>query len=264
MKRILFLCAAMLAVFKCSAQSILILKDGEVIYECSDTRGVEVVFKEDPYNGHEYVDLGLPSGLKWATMNVGATKPEEYGDYFAWGETEPKSTYYWSTYKYMQKGYSDWQYVTKYTIEDNLKDGCWYDGDTYVGTTVDGVTYKNKTVLDPEDDAAHVNWGGDWRMPTKEEQDELRTKCLWEWTSQDGVNGCVVTGPNGNSIFLPAAGYRSDSGHLTNAVSSGSYWSSSLHSHYSRSANGLYFVSGTVEGRSSYRNSGRPVRAVCP
>lgn len=164
----------------------------------------------------------------------------------------------------MQKGYSDWEHVTKYTTEDNLKEGCWYDGDTYVGTTVDGVTYKNKTVLDPEDDAAHVNWGGDWRMPTKEEQNELRTKCIWTWTTSGGVNGCVVTGPNGKSIFLPAAGYRSDSGLLTNDGSSGSYWLSSLHSSYSRSANGLYFVSDAVEGRSSYRNSGRSVRAVCP
>ncbi len=226
------------------------------------------VFENITIDGKEYklgisgvIDLGI--SVKWAAMNVGASKPEEYGDYFAWGETEPKSTYTWNTYKYMEDGYSSQEHVTKYTTEDNQKSGCWYDGDTYVGTTVDGVTYKNKTVLDPEDDAAHVNWGGDWRMPTKEEQDELHAKCSWTWTTSDGVNGYVVTGPNGNSIFLPAAGCRSNSG-LYNAGSNGFYWSSSLYSGYSDDAYYLYFYSSRV-GWSSYdRSYGQSVRAVCP
>ena len=214
---------------------------------------------EVDYNGHEYVDLGLPSGLKWATMNVGASKSEDYGDYYAWGETETKSMYDWSTYKYMEDGYSSWVHVTKYTTEDNMKEGCWYDGDTYVGTTVDGVTYKNKTVFDPEDDAAHVNWGGDWRMPTKEEQDELRTKCTWKWGSQNGVNGYTVVGPNGNSLFLPAAGNRNGS-NLYYVGGWGYFWSSSLYSYY---AYYLNFGSSFVDSSNYYRYYGFAVRPVC-
>ena len=138
----------------------------------------------DPYNGHEYVDLGLPSGIKWATCNVGATKPEEFGGYYAWGETEEKEDYSWSTYKWCNGSSTT---MTKYCTSSN--------------GTVD-----NKTTLDLEDDVAHVKWGGTWRMPTKAEQDELRNNCTWTWTTQNGVNGYKVTGPNGNSIFLPAAG----------------------------------------------------------
>lgn len=207
------------------------------------------------------VDLGL--SVKWANMNVGADAPGAYGDYFAWGETEAKSTYNWSTYKYMQEGYSDWQHVTKYTTADNQTSGCWYDGDTYVGTTVDGVTYKNKTVLDLEDDAAHVNWGGDWRMPTREEQDELRAKCSWKWTTSGGVKGYVVTGPNGNSIFLPAAGGR-DGSSLSYVGSWGHYWSSSLNSGDSRYAYCMGFNLGNVGYANGDRSGGLPVRPVCP
>ncbi len=168
--------------------------------ENPDTPGME--------NGHEYIDLGLPSGLKWATCNVGANSPEEYGDYFAWGETEPKEYYDWSTYKYG----TEYNRLTKYC------------NDSYYGK--DGFT-DNKTVLDPEDDAATANWGGAWRMPTKAEQDELCNNCTWDWTTQNGVNGHEVTGPNGNSIFLPAAGCTMD-GDLSHVGSRGYFWSSSL------------------------------------
>ena len=154
----------------------------------------------------EYVDLGLPSGTKWATFNVGATKPEEDGDYFAWGETEPKSNYSWSTYKWCNGSNTT---LTKYNTK------------SYYGTV------DNKTVLDPEDDAAHMNWGGSWRMPTDEEWTELRTKCTWTWTTENGVKGSKLTGPNGKSIFLPAAGSW-DVTYLYRAGSSGYYWSSSL------------------------------------
>ncbi len=122
-------------------------------------------------NGHEYVDLGM--SVKWATCNVGASSPEDYGDYFAWGETNPKETY---TYK------------TCLTYEKKI--GC-----------ISG---------NPQYDAATANWGGGWRMPADTEWKELAEKCEWKWTSQDGHMGCLVTGPNGNSIFLPAAGERSD------------------------------------------------------
>ena len=196
-------------------------------------------------NGHEYVDLGLPSGLKWATCNVGATAPEEYGDYFAWGEVEPKDYYDWSTYKYCAGSHKT---MTKYC------------SDSYYGK--DGFT-DSKTVLDPEDDAATANWGGAWRMPTKEEQDELRNNCTWAWTTQNGVNGYKVTGPNGNSIFLPAAGYV-DEGSLYNAGSDGLYWSSSLYTVIPDHAYYVNFDSDYVGwGNDGSRYYGLTVRPVC-
>ena len=198
------------------------------------------VFEPD-YNGHEYVDLGL--SVKWATCNVGAASPLDCGDYFAWGETEPKDYYDWSTYKWCNGSDNT---LTKYCTESNYG------------------TVDNKTVLDLEDDAAHVNWGGDWRMPTLAEQDELRNNCTWEWTTQNGVKGRMATSKiNGNSIFLPAAGYRYD-GSLYAVGSSGSYWSSSLGSSDSIYAYYLDFRSGYVDWSDYDRDFGRSVRAVCP
>lgn len=192
-------------------------------------------------NGHEYIDLGL--SVKWATCNVGADSPEDYGDYFAWGETEPQTSnrYYWDSYKWCKGSLST---MTKYC------------------TSSSSGTVDNKTVLDPEDDAAHVNWGGSWRMPTRAEQDELRTKCTWTWTTQNGVKGYKVTGPNGNSIFLPAAGCRYVD-NLSNAGSYGDYWSSSLYSSRSYDAYFLYFDSSHVDWSYYHRCYGRSVRAVC-
>ena len=138
---------------------------------------------------HEWVDLGLPSGTLWATMNVGANSPEDYGDYFAWGETEPKEVYNWETYKW---GDGSSRELTKYCTKSSYG-------------TVDG-----KTELDPEDDAAQVNWGPSWRMPTLEQLDELCNYCTWHWTQTNGVNGYQLIGPNGNAIFLPAADCRHD------------------------------------------------------
>ena len=207
-----------------------------------ETPNPETPTPTDPYNGHAYVDLGLPSGLKWATCNVGATKPEEYGDYFAWGETTPKTTYDWSTYKWCNGSYDT---MTKYCTDSDYG------------------TVDNKTVLDPEDDAASVNMGGSWRMPTRAEQDELLTECTWTWTTLNGVNGCNVEGPNGNSIFLPAAGYRSSSD-LSRAGSSGYYWSSSLTTDNSYNAFDLYFNSGDVYWNYDYRYYGQSVRGVLP
>ncbi len=191
---------------------------------------------------HVYVDLGLPSGTLWANCNVGANSPEEYGDYFAWGETQSKESYDWSTYKYGSG--SDYDELTKYCAGINYG------------------TVDNKTVLDPSDDAAAVNWGSAWRMPTKAEQDELRNNCTWTWTTLNGVNGRLVTGPNGNSIFLPAAGWRYD-GDLSSAGSFGFYWSSSLDSDGPSGAYGLFFDSGYVIWDYSYRYYGRSVRPVC-
>ena len=169
----------------------------------------------------DYVDLGLPSGTKWATCNLGASKPSDYGDYFAWGETEPKTEYTWATYKWMQTGQSDWEHITKYTFADGQTEGIWYAPDgTFIG---DG-----KTTLEAADDAATAKLGSPWRMPTLDEIKELLVNCTWTWTTQDGKNGYEVKGTNGNSIFVPAAGYREDS-ELLDAGSWGGYWSSSLY-----------------------------------
>lgn len=191
-----------------------------------------------PINGHEYVDLGL--SVKWATCNVGATSPEELGGYYAWGETDEKDEYLWSTYKWCNGSYDS---QTKYCTN------------SYHGTV------DNKTVLDPEDDVAHVKWGGSWRMPTKAEQDELRNNCTWTWTTQNGVNGYKVTGPNGNSIFLPAAGCR-DGTNLKYSGSNGYYWSSSLGEGGNYVAYSLYFNSGYYDWNNYYRYYGLSVRPV--
>ena len=206
----------------------------------------------------EYVAVDLGLSVKWATCNVGADNPEDYGDYYAWGETETKSTYNWSTYKWMASGYSDWKHVNKYTYPDGQTSGIWYNNGTFVG--------DNKTTLDPEDDVAHVKWGGDWRMPTKAEQDELcdTNNCTWTWTTQGGKNGYKVTSKkNGNSIFLPAAGFRNDSS-LSGAGSWGHYWSSSLGTNYSDGSYRLYFYSGDVYSYYNGRDYGQSVRPVCP
>ena len=187
-------------------------------------------------NDHEYVDLGL--SVKWATCNVGANKPEEYGDYFAWGETEPKEYYNWSTYK-------------------------WYNGSRTPLTKYNNV--DNKTQLELSDDAARANWGGSWRMPTKAEQDELRNNCTWTWTTQSGVNGYKVTSDkNGKSIFLPAAAAGSGDSSLSNEGSYGHYWSGSLSTDYPSAAYGLHFSYNYVYGYDSGRCNGFSVRPVCP
>ena len=189
-------------------------------------------------NGYEYVDLGLPSGLKWATCNVGATSPEEYGNYYAWGETATQETYDWSTYKWCNGNYNT---QTKYCTNSSYG------------------TVDDKTVLEPEDDAAAVNWGGAWRMPTDEEWTELRENCTWTWTN--GVNGYEVKGTNGNYIFLPAAGFR-NLGDLEEAGYEGNYRSTSLDTDYPYSAWGVYFYSGSVSRDGNSRYLGFPVRPV--
>ena len=191
-------------------------------------------------NGHEWVDLGL--SVKWATCNVGASSPKDYGDYFAWGETEPKEVYDWSTYKYCNGSYDS---LTKYNTSSSR------------GTIVD-----NKTQLELTDDAARANWGGRWRMPTDVEMTELRINCAWKWTSQNGVNGYRVTSKsNGNSIFLPVAGYRRDSS-LNFAGSYGNYRSSSLDTDNPHNAYDMMFSSSYVDQDDSNRCCGLSVRPV--
>ena len=198
-----------------------------------------------PPEDHEWVDLGLPSGTLWATCNVGADTPEGYGDYFAWGETAPKNNYDWSTYMWYCNGSNNT--LTKYCT------------DSYYGS--DGFT-DGKTELDPEDDAAYVNWGPSWRMPTTEQQRELYENCSSVWTTQNGVNGYLFTGPNGNTLFLPAAGYRWKES-LDSVGSYGMYWSRTLYSSNPYYAYNLYFSSGDWSSwYYYYRYYGRTVRAV--
>ena len=199
-------------------------------------------------NTHEYVDLGLPSGTLWATCNIGAENPEDYGDYFAWGETtgynSGKTTFNWSTYTLCNGSSST---MKKYCTSSSYG------------------TEDNKTELDPKDDAAYVNWGSEWRMPTKAQQDELRNTSYttWTWTTMNGKNGYKVSKKSDSSvyIFLPAAGYRNDSS-LISAGSYGYYWSRSLYSSYSTDAYDLYFNSGSIDWDDYNRCSGRSVRPV--
>ena len=204
--------------------------------------GEQVTFttKEEVVATPEYVDLGL--SVKWATFNVGASKPEEYGDYFAWGETESKDSYNWSTYKWCNGSSTT---LTKYCTSSSYG------------------TVDNKKTLELSDDAAYANWGGEWRTPTDAELTELRTQCTWTWTTQNGVKGYKVTSKiNGRSIFLPAAGHRDDSS-LNTAGSSGYYCLSTLYPGSSVSAYRLYFSSSSVSGIGSHRYHGRSVRPVC-
>jgi len=204
--------------------------------------GIDIMVST-PNVAHEYVDLGLPSGLLWATCNVGAETPEGYGDHFAWGETQPKGTYNWNTYQYCMGSNTT---LTKYCNNSNYG----YNGFT-----------DNLTILLPEDDAATANWGSDWRMPTKEEWQELYQNTTHIWTTQNGVNGRLFTATNGNSLFLPAAGYRAGTS-LYGAGTYGDYWSSSLHSEYPRDAWLLHFDSGNCYMGYNFRYVGRSVRPV--
>lgn len=190
----------------------------------------------------EIVDLGL--SVKWASFNLGATASDEYGDYFySWGETEPKNNYSMATYKWCM---GDFYTFTKYCTSSEYG----YNGYT-----------DTKTILDPEDDAVHVNLGGNWRMPTDAEWTELREKCTWTSTSQNGVNGMLVTATNGNRIFLPASGHRTGDS-LVHVGSSGLYWSSSLDAGYPNCAFYVYFESGSVGRSSSSRSNGWSIRPV--
>ena len=205
-------------------------------------------------NGYAWVDLGL--SVKWATCNVGASKPEEYGCYFAWTEISPKEIYNWSTYKFMVSSINDWNGITKYTFADGYTDGIWYDGEgNFIG--------DDKITLEVNDDAATVNMGGTWRMPTSEELKELRDDCTWIWTTKNGISGHEVKSKtNGNSIFLPAAGVRSNS-ELIEEKDFGYYWSKTLSVGYSRGAIALHFsIDGPIWG-SELRCYGLNIRGVC-
>ena len=196
---------------------------------------------------YEYVDLGLPSGTLWATTNVGATNPEDLGDYFAWGETVPnKETYSWTTTAWVY--YEDGAlHFSKYNTSDQYGE------------------IDNKTELDPEDDAAYVNWGPEWRMPSAEQVNELLTQCTWEWVEVNGVNCRKITGLNGNYIFMPAAGQRSGA-NASSVGTNGNYWSRDLYATTTTvnpmNAFKLYFSKTMKQRISGSRNQGCSVRPV--
>lgn len=192
----------------------------------NDGGGVYAECKVQVFITPEAIDLGIVvngKSIKWASFNIGATKPEEYGDYYAWGETDTKSCYNWNTYKFGGGPTTAYPF-SKYNINSSLG------------------PVDNKKELEPEDDVAHVVLGGKWRMPTDAEWTALRTQCTWTRTKRNGVKGRLITAENGNSIFLPDAGFMEDnrlSDDSSEMCSSGRYWSSSLSMNYSNRA---YFV----------------------
>ena len=217
--------------------------DGSGVYaECQ----VSVI----AYDGKGYVNLGLPSGTLWAMTNIGASSPEEYGDFFAWGETEPKSDYSWETYKWCEGSENK---LTKYCTRSNYG---------YQNFTDD------LTELEPEDDAATANWGNGWQMPSLEQMQELFNdsytthECTTVTVDYEMINGIKVTSKiNGNSIFLPAAGCRDDTS-LINAGLGGYYWSRSLLTYHSNYAYYLRFGSAYFDWYYDPRPYGRSIRPV--
>ena len=201
---------------KCQQDSLKKLEEQRAAAEAADRATTGTL------NGHGWVDLGL--SVKWATCNVGASSPSDYGNYYAWGETKTKSSYPADNSRTYEVSMSDISGNTRY-------------------------------------DAATANWGGGWRMPTKEEFEELLDKCNWQWTSQGGRKGYKVTGPNGNSIFLPAAGWRYETW-IDGAGDRGDYWSSTPYGSYTQYAYGLLFSSGCHYIRWYSRYYGLSVRPV--
>lgn len=249
-------------------------------------------------NGHQYVDMGEVTigsetkHLLWATCNIGADNPWDYGDYFDWGGLQPyyqaghsqdnpcsdwidgKDGYNWKNYTFMQAGKSDSEHITKYTFADGHTSGIWYDGSTFKGDNGDGVEHKDFASYDYADDAARQLWGGNWRIPTDEEwQALLGTDYTWVWTTDylgSGKNGMLVTRNDdgsgtdpcaGNSIFLPAASYWTNAS-LGNAGSFGYYWSSSLTTYRSDFARSVNFYSGGKGLGDGGRFFGQPLRPV--
>ena len=226
--------------------------DYQPVLERSKVHKVKKLVTEepsDPYNGHEYVDLGLPSDLKWATCNIGADSPEGFGDYFAWGETAPKDKYSWDTYLWtsfpdgVEVAEDDqWKYVSKYTFEDGRTSAQWYNSSgEFIG---DGKTSYSE--YNYADDPARKIWKGTWRTPSPEDFKELLDNTTvtsikdYEGT---GVPGYLFTAINGNTLFLPCAGFYYDT--VLDYIGEGFYWASSLDVDFSECAQILQ-MSGAV------------------
>ena len=216
------------------------------------------VFAQDNVH-HEYVDLGLC--VKWATCNIGADKPEDYGDYYAWGELSPKESYTWENYRFRTSGNDEAtvrlsKYTSMYYTSMLDEDNRYFIAD-------------DKTRLELEDDVARVKWGGNWRLPTDEEMNELIDSCTWTWTTLNGVNGCLVTsnrlGYTDRSIFLPATGKYGFESENKSAGTWGHYWSSSVNKDQTSYIAGVLAIgSGYAAVKVTFRNHGQSIRPVCP
>lgn len=259
--KVICLLSIMAAICLCASCS----KDG-------DTEGIY-----DRYRGHKYVDLGL--SVKWATCNVGANSPVDYGNYYAWGATKPQSVYDWIHTPY-QTRHAEYYESTKWLKYIGITSSLYKDANA----TDDDAC---KTVLDPEDDAAHVNWGGDWRMPTFDELVELRANCYWQSVSSymgDSVQGYIVYKAKSESdkgknsrfdpsisssystsdphIFLPAAGYYSFDSFIDSG--GGCYWSSSVGYDSPTHVFAVAFYTNIIKSDAYFRYYGHSVRPVCP
>lgn len=239
MKKIIFLCISLLFPLTIIAQA----SGGQIRRNSPSSRTSNmnnvnnniVYAKTGSHNGYDYVDLGL--SVKWATCNIGAKSPSGCGNYYAWGETQVKSDYSWTTY-FDSKNSNGTEFYTYYRGTRGLDS---------ISSTGDH-------------DVARVIWGGTWRMPTEEELKELLLKCNWKYTILNKVNGYKVTGPSGKSIFLPCAGSYSGT-KLDHQGSFGTYWSSTLSFDDSAAALNFYWrYNNTGGGRS--RCEGCPVRPV--
>ena len=213
-------------------------------------------------NGHSYVDLGLTSGTLWATTNVGADNPQDFGNFYAWGETETKDIYDWNSYKFSNDDDENYHpanlYINKYTFADKESKSIWYNSkNVFIGDSL--------LELEPVDDVAVMKWGGKWRMPTRDQMTELREECNWKWEKYNGSEGYIVKGKNGNAIFLPAAGFKGTGDWLNGEF--GYYWTRSLDygkTGKSYCASGIYFTEkeSLYRGFFHYRKFGQSVRPV--
>ncbi|MBO4773054.1 MAG: hypothetical protein J5595_11000 [Bacteroidales bacterium] len=193
---------------------------------------------------HLHVDLGLPSGTLWAFTNLGAALPEDFGDYYAWGEVDYKSDYSWNTYKYVKGG--DATKFTKYCAQATIGNA------KYTDTLV---------VLEAQDDVATQKWGADWCMPTREQFDELKKECTWKWTVRNGKNIIEITGKNGNKLYMPAAGCHFNKSRSL-VGSNGYYWSSSISDKGSGRGACFTFSQNDMEVSVRARNIGNTIRPV--
>lgn len=237
MKRILFIFVALVASISMSAQTVKLYKDGKLVQTLTNLEADEMVFTYD-----SYVDLGLPSGILWAECNVGASKPEEAGDYFAWGETEtqPDNTYSWASYKWCNNSSNS---MTKYCTDSQFGQE------------------DNRYQLVRRDDAATQKVGYDWRIPSLQEMSELVMFCTWTWTKRNGVAGYKVVGKNGNSIFLPVTGARYE-GNLNSSDWLGNYWTTEMSKSSNDYAYYLSFSGNNYGTKFMFRCMGMAIRPV--
>lgn len=253
MKKVFFLVVCLCTVSNIFAQNAMILPFGadsltneqklfDAIYVAYPL-SIENEIPDMNCDNIEAVDLGL--SVKWATCNIGAEYPEDIGYYFAWGEIQRNVSYHWKTYKWCRGSENT---LTKYCTDSSCG------------------SVDNKTILEQRDDAAAMNWGNEWRMPTSDEFKELKDSCDWVWTTQNGRNGYTITSRiNGNSIFFPATGYTWKNNEVMHVNELASYWSSSLYAANPIYAHRLYFGNNNIEIDSYiYRYQGYNIRPVCP